>query len=210
MPNSSRPVKLVKFSASDTQIITSSPGGGTRLFKEVTSEFRTSLISQIDNYLSTFHQDVGIMVVEIESEALAKSHRPDSIFDGNSCPFIGDIGIDPETKKGKFLIRSTASGLSSIRYKIQNLDADYFEKALSAISKLENFSPEVNLEEFSDESNLLIKLIDFKNDIYNENKLRKYNEIISMFNIESQEISVDTGIFYVKINENNKLLSLIR
>ncbi len=208
MPNSSRPVKLVKFSPSDTQIVTSSPGGGTRFFKEVTSEFRTNLISQIDNYLSTFHQDVGIMVVEIESEALAKSHRPDSIFDGNSCPFIGDIGIDPETKKGKFLIRSTASGLSSIRYKIQNLDADYFEKALSTISKLENFSPELNLEELSDASNLLIKLIDFKNDIYNENKLRKYNEIISMFNIESHEISFDIGIFYVKINESNTITFL--
>ena len=51
MPNSSRPVKLVKFSASDTQIITSSPGGGTRLFKEVTSEFRTSLISQIASFI---------------------------------------------------------------------------------------------------------------------------------------------------------------
>ena len=37
MPNSSRPVKLVKFSPSDTQIVTSSPGGGTRFFKEVTS-----------------------------------------------------------------------------------------------------------------------------------------------------------------------------
>lgn len=208
MPNSSRPVKLVKFSPSDTQIIVSSPGGGTRFFKDVTSEFRTSLISQIDNYLVTFHQanqNVGIMVVEIESEALAKSHRPDSIFDENTCPFIGDIGIDPETKKGKFLVRATANGLSSIRHKVQNLDAEYFEKALSTISKFENFIPSMNLEELSNTSNLLIKLIDFKKDVYNENKLRIYNEIASIFNIESQEVSVNSGIFYVTIDKSNTI-----
>lgn len=221
MPNSNRPAKRVIFSPSDTREIIPQGGGGGKFFKPVTSEFKDELISQIDDYvdiLSAQNTNIGLMIVELESDALAKSHRPDAVFDEDTCPFIGDIGVESDTKRGRFLIRTTRSGLSSIKYKIQNTNAEYYDKALSTIHNLKPFEPEVNIDRLSNEYEVLVKLIDFKSEAYNEQKLSKYDSLVSQENIESREIN-NSGIFHVRatnqrissfllsLKENNILLS---
>lgn len=211
MPNSSRPAKRVLFSPSDTREIIPQGGGGSKFFKSITPEFKSELISQIDDCLDIFsaqNLNVGVMIVELESDALAKSHRPDDVFDDETCPFIGDIGVHPETKRGRFLIRATTSGLSTIKYKIQNTNAEYYEKALSTIHELEFFEPDIDIDRLSNECELLIKLIDFKSETYNEQKLGKYNSIISQRNIESREVN-NSGIFHVKINNQRDIPSFL-
>lgn len=209
MPNSSRPAKRVQFSPSDTREITPNGGGGSKFFKVVNAAFKNELISQIDSYLDTFSRQnmrVGVMVVELESDALAKSHRPEAVFDDETCPFIGDIGVDPETRRGRFLVRATNSGLSAIKYKIQTTNAEYYEKALSTIHDLEFFNPNINIDRLSAEPGLLIKLIDFKDDRYNNQKLQAYNNIIIAHEgLESREIN-ESGIYYVKASSQQMAL----
>lgn len=208
MPNSNRPAKVVNFSPSDTNVIPPLPGGGAKYFKNVDFTFKNNLVSQIDNYINNLNFSIGVMVVELEPKALAKSHRPIAVFDDDTCPFIGDIGINPETKKGSFLVRATKNGLLTIKNKIQTTDAEYYEKALSTISNLYPFKPNINLELLSNEAELIIELIDFKNDSLNEHKIQIYEDIVSQENIESKVLS-NNRIFYVKINERAKTIDFL-
>lgn len=206
--NNERPAKRVRFSPSDTMNITPQGGGSAKFFKEITSEFKDSLVFQIENSLLNLNQsslNVGIMVVELESQALAKSHRPDAIFNENTCPFIGDIGISPNTKQGRFIVRSTAEGLLEIRNKIRTSDAEYFQKALSTICGFDTFTPDINYEKLSNENNFIVRLFDFQDENFNRLKLRKYNELILQNSFESREIVPGCGIFYLNSNGNDRV-----
>lgn len=61
--------------------------------------------------------------MEIEKEALAKSHRPTSIFNSRTCPFVGDIGLGSDST-GEFLIRVSRQGLELLEEKINNIDTN--------------------------------------------------------------------------------------
>lgn len=209
MPNSSRPAKRVNFSPSDTAEIAPQAGGSSRYFNDVDIAFKNELVRQIDNYIHECSSHVGVMVVELEPKALAKSHRPIDVFNDNTCPFIGDIGVDIETKKGAFLVRTTSIGLSSIKYKIETTNAEYYEKALSTISRLYPFKPNINLEKLSNESELIIELIDFKKDDFNESKLRIYKDIINEEMIQSIPLH-DGKVFYVNIDDSSKTRRFIK
>lgn len=208
MPNSDRPAKLVKFSHSDTNIIDLSAGGSGRYFKEVDSVFKNSLISQIDISINDLNSDMAAMVVELESKALAKSHRPVEVFNDNTCPFIGDIGINPETKTGNFIVRATRGGLDLIRNKIKTSDADYYKQALSTILSLHLFQPAIDLQMLDETHEILIELIDFKNDAMNEQKMKIYNDKIHQQEIESRAL-IDNKIFHIKISDRQKTLKFI-
>ncbi|MDD2509417.1 MAG: S8 family peptidase [Aliarcobacter skirrowii] len=209
MPNSTRPVKRVKFSPSDTTIIEPTGGGGSKFFKPVDIEFKNNLVNQIESCIENQQSIIGVMVVELESKALAKSHRPIDVFDDSTCPFIGDIGIDIETKKGSFLVRTTINGLSSIKSKIVTTNAEYYEKALSTISRLYPFKPNINFQQISNETELIIELIDFKNETINEEKLRIYKSILDEEMIQSITL-LEGKIFYVKIPNRNNTIEIIR
>ncbi len=208
--NRDRPAKRVKFSSSDTKIIKPGGGGGGKFFKEVSIEFKNQLTREIEDSMISLDQsdsDTGIMVVEIESQALAKSHRPDAVFD-EECPFIGDIGINNITKQGKFLVRITNKGLYNIRHRIATSTAEYYEKALSTISKLKIFEVDFDAQKFSDNS-AVIRLVDFKDEQYNDGKLKKYNSLVSQKNIKSKEIIEGCGVFHIESFDNDNMIMFI-
>lgn len=115
------------------------PGGGGKLkpFKSVTPAFRQSLVRQLGRIEETLK---GIPVptrvvpakVTLEGKAIAKSHRPDVLFNKSTCPIIG------AGKPGELYVKATAHGLSILQQRIENGKAPQVTKA---ISTLHNISP---------------------------------------------------------------------
>jgi serine protease AprX len=71
-------------------------GGGTKVFGDPDEAFRKNLVEQIqiiDEYFSRSFREFpslpAVAVVKLQADALAKSHRPDSLFRGSDCPIIG-------------------------------------------------------------------------------------------------------------------------
>ena len=79
MPNrADRPIKHVKFSSTDKEFDNSTKIVVKKPFKKVTDEFEQTIISEIETimeYITSHDITTTISIVEIEKEALAKSHR---------------------------------------------------------------------------------------------------------------------------------------
>lgn len=166
-----RPAKRVIFSPDDTQYIELNGGGEAKFFKSVTSEFKNELILKIENSLLSLHNNnlqAFAMIVELEPEALAKSHRPTNIFNENTCPFIGDIGIDIQERTGRFLIRATNLGLHKLRDRISTAQGKNPLAALSTIKDIKPFYPELAIDKLQGENDFLIRLINLENNTLDE------------------------------------------
>lgn len=222
--NNSRPVKRVTFSPEDTRIVKFDGGGPSRLFKDVTDEFRNKLILQIEDSITNLldsELESFAMIVELESEALAKSHRPISIFNDNTCPFIGDIGIDSTNKVGRFLVKATRNGLMNLYKRISEVSANSPLAALSTVKNLRTYYPNINISHFEGENDFVIRLIhllDYELDRKNEESFYiflhknnvKYNRIsndIPLFRVQCGE-GQDSFDFLEQVNKNPIILSV--
>ncbi|MFN8655617.1 MAG: hypothetical protein U0105_04710 [Candidatus Obscuribacterales bacterium] len=86
------PIKVVI--AQDSDYFVPESGGGSRtVFGEVTGELRQSLSDQVStverDFADSFKRfpDVpAVAKVKLKKEALAKSHRPHSLFSDRTCP----------------------------------------------------------------------------------------------------------------------------
>ena len=70
----------------------------------------------IKKSLSSSNLDVCTAVVELEDNAIAKSHRPTDIFNERTCPFFGDAGY------GNMLIEVHSSGLNKLEREIYSIN----------------------------------------------------------------------------------------
>lgn len=177
-----RPAKRVKFSPDDIQYIEPTGRNDAKLFKPITDEFRNSLILKIENSLLALQEhnlNAFAMIVELEPGALAKSHRPTSIFNDTTCPFIGDIGIDTQQKTGRFLVRATNVGLHKLRQRITAAQGKNPLAALSTVKDIKPFYPEIDVESLQDENDLLIRLINLENDLLAEWIEKEFQTLIT-------------------------------
>lgn len=119
------------------------PGGGSppRPFRQVTAEFRQSLLRQIASVESSFpapsmaSRGPVPLRVSLVSKAVAKSHRPNRLFSENSCPIIG------AGRMGELFVKGTEAGLKTIREMIEHDDSPAAVKELSTIDGIEVVTP---------------------------------------------------------------------
>lgn len=119
------------------------PGGGPKPepFRTVDQAFRKSLSTRVQALRTTI-TPIAMRVgaaparVRLTSRAFAKSHRPDTLFSGKTCPIIG------AGKLGELFIRATPSGLSELQRVIQEGRAPRILKELSTIETIEPITPE--------------------------------------------------------------------
>ena len=112
-------------------------GGEAKPFKDVTPALRRSLLLQLGEIEATLKSiPVPARVVParvtLEEKAIAKSHRPDVLFDKATCPIIG------AGKPGELFVKATPGGLRALQSRIEGGIGPQVKKA---ISTLHNISP---------------------------------------------------------------------
>jgi hypothetical protein len=115
-------------------------GGSAKPFREVTKEYRNGLLNQLTAVEEALSEplksvDAAPMRVTVISKASAKSHRPDKLFNENTCPIIGAGHF------GELFVKATSVGLYSIRNHINQGDSDAIVKALSCIETISAITP---------------------------------------------------------------------
>ncbi len=132
------PIKIVESFRTDFSRPDSS-GGARKVFGEVTGEVRKKYSNQlrdIKQYFSASFKEraalPAVARVVLKKKALAKSHRPSSLFTPNTCPILGSRDF------GELFISVTASGLDKLDRKIL---ADPSKRAIANISTIERIEP---------------------------------------------------------------------
>ena len=159
MGKEKNPIKHVQFSTDDYYNPETPKGGNNDPLKKVTSDFRSQIIgelSAIARELRDF-ESVGVCtaIVELEDNAIAKSHRPSSLFNKNTCPFFGDFGY------GKMLVQVDEKGLSKLIEKVEIDDTKKNIKALSAVKSIYTFKPRIEKPTEKDKA-LIIRLFRYE------------------------------------------------
>jgi serine protease AprX len=197
------PIKHVKFSNIDYFHPTPHLGGSSKPHKEVTSEFRSELLKSIKNLKKAngFLEKTTIAVVELESKATAKSHRPTSIFNDKTCPFFGDIGY------AKHLIQITPDGLSALKEKISTGKSKKAIKDISAIKSITHY--EVNISADQDQKSLSVRLFRF-NTIEKNNELdHNFENFLTQFDCKWEKHSSNAVRLYRVSGSTKRILQLL-
>lgn len=123
-----RPIRLVLTEDRDLSAVPASGGPRSR-FKDVDESFRQSISNDLDSIEKNFSEQLTtqnlpvVATATLEGEALAKSHRPETLFTAQTCPIIGSDAI------GSLRLSVTASGIRNLRRQVlegttQNIIAD--------------------------------------------------------------------------------------
>jgi len=114
-------------------------GGSTTILCDVTPALRRSLARSLDAVEKAFAHDFAhdpsvpaVARVTLRKKALAKSHRPVSLFSEQSCPIIGAEGL------GELLISVHPRGLQALKKRIAQANS---KKARAALSTVESIEP---------------------------------------------------------------------
>lgn len=135
-----RSVKHIKFSETDYFSPQSNSGGSNKPFKKVDRAFVNGVLESIKSLYyeleeeSHFNFGLGTAVLKLEDKATAKTHRPVSLFNEDSCPFIGDLGYN------RFAIEVTKEGLDKLYRKVSESFDNNTKAGLKALSTIANIS----------------------------------------------------------------------
>lgn len=118
------------------------PGGGTppKPFVPVDRNFRSRLRTEVvairEAILSQVKQTGSAPVrVKLRTKAVAKSHRPDKLFEQAACPIIG------AGRLGELFIKGTPVTLNRLARVIDENESDRIVKELSAVEDIEPITP---------------------------------------------------------------------
>lgn len=208
--NYDRPVKYVKFSPEDRGASLTRGGGPKKHFKDVNESFMKGLyeeIEEIKDFINTFDISETISVVEIEKEALAKSHRPTSVFNEHTCPFVGDIGLSKDGT-GQFLIKVSQLGLNSLKEAMNLIfNNTGIRNELSTIKSIQPFEAKIDIE---NENKILIRLISLKEKTLQDKILAKFLQTVQQYGIDYNLVLENPYIYYVYDDNKSKIDILIQ
>ena len=179
MESSNRnPIKHITFSENDHFKPETTGGGKSTPHKKVTNEFKDSLLNSIQSLTNTigFQKNTTIAVVELESNAIAKSHRPTEIFNDKTCPFFGDIGY------AKHLIQVTPTGLLALKEKISNSNSKIAKKHISAIKSISKYEAKIDINE--KEEAISVRLFRFNSVEKNQNLDDDFESFLNNFDCQ--------------------------
>ena len=146
MPDENRPLRHdrlpIKVIMPKQGVERKVPGGGPPAtpFRTVDAKYRTRLSNQVSalrNVVLPQSRRTGVSPVRVKliSKAVAKSHRPESVFSPESCPIIGGGRL------GELFVKATPEGLDRLTDMIENNRSDRITKELSCIETIEPITP---------------------------------------------------------------------
>jgi len=207
--NYDRPVKHVKFSSEDRGVSLTKGGSPKKSFKDVDESFMEGLyeeIEEIKDFINSFDISETISVVEIEKEALAKSHRPTSVFNEHTCPFVGDVGLS-EDNTGQFLIKVSYHGLNSLKDAMNRIFTNISVRdELSTIKSIRPFEAKIDIE---NENRILIRLISLKEETEQDEIHAKFLQLVQQYDIGYNLVIEDPYVYYIYDDNKSKIDSLV-
>lgn len=122
------------------------PGGGVppKPFRDVTNEYRRRIVNQVRHVSlaiqsATHTTGAAPIRVKLLNKALAKTHRPETLFSDKTCPIIGAGQL------GEIFLRGTPEGLAKIESVVERDKSEIVIKELSSIESIEPITPEFRL-----------------------------------------------------------------
>ena len=133
------PIKLILPNQGRERTV---PGGGSppKPFRTVDEAYRGRLSNQLVAFKAAVAPQVrktgsAPMRVKIVSQAAAKSHRPEKLFSGETCPIIG------AGRLGELFVKATQRGLDQLSSMIEDNNTERIVKELSCVDAIEPITP---------------------------------------------------------------------
>ncbi|HFU7081007.1 S8 family peptidase [Bacillus thuringiensis] len=203
------PIKVVGIRNED--IKNNQGGGSAKVFGEVTTELRESFATKVRNISEVFNDRFeknklipAVAKVELKSEAIAKSHRPTSLFSHNTCPIIG-VG-----RSNELYLEVTAEGLKALEDKLINSHTKAVNANISTLNDIEPFLPKDAIDEIGGtetdgpDNYIKIKLFKFQHEKTNiavENELRAHLETKQARIVKKIDYSRNLVVYKVSIQD---------
>ena len=118
------------------------PGGGSppKPFKDITPAVRASLGTQITAIKDSLAPQIvragaAPIRVQLIGKALAKSHRPEKLFNDRTCPIIG------AGTHGELYLKATPEGLDALVREIKENETARITKDISTVQAIEAVTP---------------------------------------------------------------------
>jgi hypothetical protein len=133
------PIKLIMPKQGQEKRV---PGGGSNHepFREVDEKYRAGLNNQVvgvNQALLPRIRETGVAAVRVKliPKAVAKSHRPDTLFSERTCPIIGAGQL------GELFVKASPRGLEALSETIARGDSKVLRKELSCVERIEVVTP---------------------------------------------------------------------
>ncbi len=177
-------------------------GGAKKVFGTVNAELRELLAGQVAQVHSHFIESFArypnlpaVASVQIKQDAIAKSHRPESLFSHQTCPIIGAEGL------GRLLVRVTPRGLGELTRKIETATTKQIIASLSTVVSINAFVP---LVEIDGVGTIKVKLFRHQDTKIDDEVDDAFRQILQELEIrESNEIHYGDGLKIFQIPSGN-------
>lgn len=146
--------------------------------------------------------------VVMKEKAIAKTHKPNNLFNDNTCPMVGG------GKLNEIYVKITPEGINNLEKEIKNTRAQNKQAEMTKIEKIEMYTSEdvlkINLRKI--EGPLKIKLFDYKDDKQNEKNKEIFFKKIKELGIDNQISKLYSyktmEVYSLKCNDINKIKQL--
>jgi serine protease AprX len=190
-----RPIRLVLTEDRDLSAVPPGPAP-RKVFKPVDDMFRKSLAGDLDAIEQRFASQLTtqnlpvVATATLEGNALAKSHRPDTLFSSRTCPIIGSDAL------GSLRLSVTNEGLRSLRRQVLQGSSQNIEADLSTLIEIRPFQPPVVPTSKTQLANLDKRGRPFKLKIFNHHDSFKNDRITrSLFELLDRDAEVEQLVY---------------
>jgi len=194
-----RPIKVIPHQSKHFRA--PSPGGSTKIFPT-----QPDLVDRIDSQLLSLEHHFGAALsdgafpvvarVTLRRDALAKSHRPEILFNDNTCPIIGTEYF------GELLVSVRKLGLNALRKELRRTTKKH-QAALSTLESVLPYSATADADTLKGDGPITLKVRLFNHRDAQENaKLeRSFVSLIKAMDIpRSKPLSYATGLRLYRLN----------
>lgn len=216
MENEKRPIKKVAFIDQDRYPKQLPKGMNYKFFHDVTPKFRENLCDQLSGIEQALSREFeqwpelqGLAVVSLHDDALAKSHRPNKVFNDKTCPIVGDIGF------GEVLIQINKNRLRNLRHRIIKADGESVISQLSTINHIRYYSEKDKLhipEDYDLKQAVTLRLFNFHNDDINDKTAHYFRLLLKTYNIEllkQYNFSLRKNVYKLKVKNREQVDALV-
>lgn len=188
-------------------------GGKVVFLEPFTEKLRNNIYTQcekIKNDIANVEvKDIPcIGKVIMKEKAIAKSHKPNNLFNDKTCPIIGG------GKLNEIYVKITETGINELEREIKVTKALLKTSEMTKIEKIEMYDytdvVKINLKEIA--GPLKIKLFDYKNDEQNKKNEEIFLKKIKELGIDSQLTKLDIyktmEVYSLNCNDINKIKEL--
>ena len=189
------------------------PGGKVVFLEPFTEKLRNNIYTQCEKIKNDI---ASVEVKEIpcigkvimKERAIAKSHKPNNLFNDKTCPIIGG------GKLNEIYVKITQTGINKLEEEIKKTKTLLKTAEMTKIEKIEMYDSndvvKINLKEIT--GPLKIKLFDYKNDEQNKKNREIFLKKVQELGINSQLSKLDIyktmEIYSLNCNDINKIKEL--